>query len=112
VTAERLGSALAGVIVLAVFVNVIELLCTAGLPALYTRILTLHELPAWQYYAYLVLYNTAYVLDDGTVLALAVVTLSRYKLQERGGRWLKLVSGLVMLGLAVVLIIRPTWLAG
>jgi hypothetical protein len=112
VTAERLGSALAGVIVLAVFVNVIELLCTAGLPALYTRILTLYELPAWQYYAYLALYNTAYVLDDGTVLALAVVTLSRYKLQERGGRWLKLVSGLVMLGLAVVLIIRPTWLAG
>ena len=112
VTAESLGSALAGVIVLAVLVNVIELLCTAGLPAIYTRILTLHELPAWQYYAYLALYNTAYVLDDGAVLALAVVTLSRYKLQERGGRWLKLVSGLVMLGLAVVLIIRPAWLAG
>jgi hypothetical protein len=46
VTAESLASALAGVIVLAVLVNVIELLCTAGLPALYTRILTLHELPA------------------------------------------------------------------
>jgi hypothetical protein len=112
VTAESLGSALAGVIVLAVLVNVIELLCTAGLPALYTRILTLHELPAWQYYAYLALYNTAYVLDDSAVLALAVVTLSRYKLQERGGRWLKLVSGLVMLGLAVVLIMRPAWLVG
>jgi glutaredoxin len=112
VTAESLASALAGVIVLAVLVNVIELLCTAGLPALYTRILTLHELPAWQYYAYLALYNTAYVLDDGAVLALAVVTLSRYKLQERGGRWLKLVSGAVMLGLAFVLIIRPAWLAG
>jgi hypothetical protein len=112
VTAESLGSSLAGVIVLAVLVNVIELLCTAGLPALYTRILTLHELPAWQYYAYLALYNTAYVLDDGAVLALAVVTLSRYKLQERGGRWLKLVSGVVMLGLAAVLIIRPAWLAG
>jgi hypothetical protein len=52
------------------------------------------------------------VLDDGAVLALAVVTLSRYKLQERGGRWLKLVGGVVMLGLAFVLIIRPAWLAG
>lgn len=51
-------------------------------------------------------------LDDGAVLALAVVTLSRYKLQERGGRWLKLVSGLVMLGLAIVLTVRPAWLAG
>jgi glutaredoxin len=112
VTAERLGAALAGVIVLAVLVNVIELLCTAGFPALYTRILTLRELPAWQYYAYLALYNLAYVLDDGAVLALAVVTLSRYKLQERGGRWLKLASGLVMLGLAVVLTVQPAWLAG
>ena len=37
---------------------------------------------------------------------------SRYKLQERGGRWLKLVSGLVMLGLAIVLTVRPAWLAG
>jgi hypothetical protein len=112
VTAESLGAALAGVIVLAVAVNVIELLCTAGFPALYTRVLTLHELPAWQYYAYLALYNAAYVLDDGAVLALAVVTLSRYKLQERGGRWLKLVSGLVMLGLAVALTLQPAWLTG
>ena len=112
VTAESTRAALAGVIVLAVLVNVIELLCTAGFPALYTRILTLRELPAWQYYAYLALYNVAYVLDDGAVLMLAVVTLSRYKLQERGGRWLKLVSGLVMLGLAVLLTVEPAWLTG
>jgi glutaredoxin len=112
VTAEHLGTALAGVIVLAVLVNVVELLCTAGFPALYTRILTLHALPSWQYYGYLALYNAAYVLDDGAVLTLAVLTLRRYKLQERGGRWLKLVSGLVMLGLAVALTVRPTWLAG
>jgi hypothetical protein len=112
VKAESTRGALAGVIVLAVLVNLIELLCTAGFPALYTRILTLRELPAWQYYAYLALYNVAYVLDDGAVLLLAVVTLSRYKLQERGGRWLKLVSGLVMLGLAVLLTVEPGWLAG
>jgi glutaredoxin len=110
VTAEHLGSALGGVIVLAFLVNVVEILCTAGFPALYTRILTLRELPAWQYYAYLALYNVAYVLDDGLMLALAVVTLSRRKLQERGGRWLKLVSGTVMLALGAVLIGRPAWL--
>ena len=98
-------------IVLAVLVNLVELLCTAGFPAVYTRILTLRELPAWQYYGYLALYNVAYVLDDGLMLTLAVATLSRRKLQERAGRWLKLVSGGVMLGLGVVLIARPAWLA-
>lgn len=64
----------------------------------------------WQYYGYLALYNVAYVLDDGLMLSLAIVTLSRLKLQERAGRWLKLVSGGVMLGLGTVLIVRPAWL--
>ncbi|HSL52568.1 MAG TPA: glutaredoxin domain-containing protein [Candidatus Deferrimicrobiaceae bacterium] len=110
VMAEHLAPALGGVVVLAILVNIVELLCTAGFPAVYTRILTLRELPAWKYYAYLLLYNLAYVLDDGLMLTLAVVTLSRRKLQERAGRWLKLVSGSVMLGLGAVLIGRPAWL--
>jgi hypothetical protein len=109
--AENLAGALAAVIVLAVLVNMIELLCTAGFPAVYTQILTLRQLPWWEYYAYLGLYNLAYMLDDSLMLTVAVVTLGHHKLQEREGRWLKLVSGVVMLGLAVVLIARPEWLA-
>jgi hypothetical protein len=112
VVAPSLAAALVGVIGLAFLVNVVELLCTAGFPALYTRILTLRDLPVWQYYGYLALYNLAYILDDGAMLALAVITLGRRKLQERGGRWLKLLSGAVMLALGVVLVARPDWLAG
>lgn len=41
---------------------------------------------------------------------IAVVTLGRRKLQEQEGRWLKLISGAVMLGLGVVLIAKPGWL--
>jgi threonine/homoserine/homoserine lactone efflux protein len=52
------------------------------------------------------------MLDDSLMLVIAVITLSRRKLQETGGRWLKLVSGVVMLGLGVVLIAHPEWLAG
>ena len=78
--------------------------CTAGLPAVYTRILTLRALPTWQYYGYLALYDLAYVFDDGVMLAIAVVTLGRRKLQERAGRWLKLVSGIVMLVLGAALV--------
>ena len=111
VQAENLVAALAGVVVLAVLVNIVELLCTAGFPAVYTRILTLRQLPSWQYYAYLFLYNVAYMLDDSIMLAVAVVTLGRHKLQERGGRWLKLVSGAVMLALGIALIVAPDWLS-
>jgi hypothetical protein len=110
--AEHLPGALAGVIVLAVLVNTIELLCTAGLPAVYTRILTLRQLPWWAYYGYLGLYNVAYMFDDSVMLILAVVTLGRRKLQEKEGRWLKLLSGVIMLGLGVALIAQPGWLRG
>jgi glutaredoxin len=110
--AENLPGAFVGVVGLAVLVNTIELLCTAGLPAVYTHILTLQQLPWWAYYGYLGLYNMAYMLDDSIMLVLAVITLSRRKLQEAAGRWLKLVSGAVMLGLGVVLIAKPEWLAG
>ena len=109
--AENLFGALVAVVVLAMLVNTVELLCTAGLPAVYTRVLTSYALPAWQYYGYLILYNLAYLADDSLMLAVAVVTLSREKLQERGARFLKLTSGGVMLALGLILILRPEWLA-
>ena len=62
-------------------------------------------LPAWQHYAYLGLYDLAYMLDDALVLAAAVVTLEHLKLGESGGRWLKLLSGVVMLGLGALLLV-------
>jgi glutaredoxin len=108
--AENIVAALVGTVLLAVLVQVVELLCTAGLPALYTRILSLQQLDWWVYYGYLVLYNIAYMLDDVIVLAIGVITLSRYRLQEREGRWLKLVSGTVMVGLGIVLVLKPDWL--
>ena len=108
--AEDIVGALAGVVILAVAVNLIELLCTAGFPALYTQILTLGKMPAWEYYGYLGLYNLAYIFDDSLMVAIAVVTLSHRKLQDRAGRWLKLVSGATMAVLGAVLVVRPTWL--
>ncbi len=110
VTAEHLLGALAAVVVLSLLVNVVELLCTAGLPAVYTQILTAADLPRVSYYANLALYVGAYILDDTIVLALGVITLSQKRLQEHAGRWLKLLSGLVLGALGAVLLFRPQWL--
>ncbi|WP_372896144.1 glutaredoxin family protein [Stieleria sp.] len=110
VSAKYLTVALTGAVVLAVIVNMIELLCTAGLPALYTQVLTIQDYPAWKNYAFLSLYILAYMLDDTLLVAVVVVTLSHRKLQEREGRWLKLLSGAVILVLGLVMILRPSWL--
>jgi hypothetical protein len=40
----------------------------------------------------------------------AVIALSSRKLSERVGRWLKLLSGTVMLLLGAIMILRPAWL--
>lgn len=110
VSAKHLTVALLGAITLAIVVNIVELLCTAGLPALYTQILSMQNLPLWANYLYLGLYIVAYMLDDALLVTLVVVTLSHRKLQEAQGRWLKLLSGCVILLLGVVLVFKPEWL--
>lgn len=107
VRAPGLPAMLAGVAVLAILVNSVELLCTAGLPAVYTQVLTSHALPAWHNYLYLGLYQIFYMLDDTLMLVVAVTTLSSRRLQQREGRWLKLVSGGALLLLGGALLVRP-----
>jgi hypothetical protein len=109
--AEALAASLVSVSILAVLVNFIELLCTAGLPAIYTAVLTQQGLQGAEYYAYLLLYNLAYIADDSLMVVIAVVTLGSHKLTEHSGRWLKLLSGAVMLALAMIMLLKPEWLS-
>ncbi|SEM71305.1 Glutaredoxin [Nitrosomonas marina] len=105
--ADRLVLSMTGVAALAVLVNFIELLCTAGFPAVYTAILAQQGLDTTGYYAYLGLYILAYLADDALMVTVAVIALSNRKLTEQAGRRLKLISGVVMLGLGCVLIAKP-----
>ncbi|WP_097991043.1 glutaredoxin family protein [Methyloterricola oryzae] len=106
--AENLWGAMIGAVVLAILVQIVEFLCTSGFPALYTRILTLRHLEGAEYYGYLLLYNVAYMFDDVLVLGVGVITLSQRRLQEKEGRWLKLISGLVMVSLGIYLLLNPS----
>lgn len=108
--ARNLWLSLVAVIVLAVLVNMIELLCTAGLPAVYTHVLTSRGLPAATYYAYLLLYNIAYIFDDALMVTVVVYTLSRTRIQEQTGRILKFISGGVILLLGIALLFFPDML--
>jgi glutaredoxin len=103
--AKSLPAAIVGVTILALLVQVVEFLCTSGFPALFTRILTLRQLDTASYYGYLLLYIAAYMFDDVVVLAIGVTTLSHRRLQDKEGRWLKLISGVVMVGLGIYLVL-------
>jgi len=98
---------LAATVLLALAANFYELLCTAGFPMVYTRLLTLHEPSGVRHLLYLALYNLVYVLPLLAIVLAFVGTLGSRKLSEREGRLLKLLSGLMMLGLGLLLLAAP-----
>jgi len=110
-TQASLPSILLGTVVLALAANSYELLCTAGFPMIYTRLLTMHNLQPWKHYAYLGLYNVVYVIPLLLIVIGFTVTLGARKMSEWQGRTLKLLSGIMMLMLALVLIVNPDLLS-
>ena len=108
---QRFWIALGGIIALAFAVNLIELLCSAGIPAVYTQVLALSQLPAWQYYAYLLLYILVFMFDDLIVFVLAMKTLEVSGMTTRYVRWSHLFGGVALLAIGALLLLRPELLA-
>jgi glutaredoxin len=100
----------ASTVVLAIVANSYELLCTAGFPMVYTRTLTLADLEPWQYYAWLAAYNVIYVLPLLAIVLVFTYTMGSRKLAESEGRALKLVSGCMMFGFGLLLLVAPNLL--
>lgn len=99
--------ALGGIIVLAFVVNLVELICSAGLPAVYTQVLALSNLETWQYYAYLVGYIFFFMLDDLIVFFIAMITLQMTGVTTKYSRWSHLIGGILMLIIGLLLIFKP-----
>jgi hypothetical protein len=106
-SADNITTLMIGTLFLAVTANTYELLCTAGFPMIYTRVLTLEKLSQSSYYLYLVLYNIIYVIPLFIIVVTFVLTLGSRKLKESEGRTLKLMSGTMMLGLGFLLVLVP-----
>jgi thiol-disulfide isomerase/thioredoxin len=99
--------ALGGIILLAFAVNVVELICSAGLPVVYLQILSLTPLPRWQYYLYIVLYIFIFMLDDLLVFFGAMITFQVTGLSTRHKRWSNLIGGFIMLLIGFLLLFKP-----
>lgn len=102
--------ALGGIMLLAIAVNLVELICSAGLPAIYTQILSLSNLPTWQYYLYLVFYILIFMLDDLFVFFTAMITLQTVGIQSKYARYSRLIGGVLMLLIGLLLLFKPEWL--
>jgi len=108
---RRFLLALAGIVALAVAVNLVEFVCSAGIPAVYVQVLTLNALPAWQYHGYLLLYILVFMLDDLLIFIIAMKTLQVTGLSGAYARWSHLIGGVLLLLIGLLLLFRPQWLA-
>lgn len=96
-----------GVTVLAFSVNLIELVCTAGLPAIFTAILAQNDLSTLAHYWYILLYILAYMFDDFVVYIVAIATLHASGLTTKYRRLTLIFGGALMATLGILLIFYP-----
>jgi hypothetical protein len=107
-SAASLPAAALGITALAAVVNLVELGCTLGLPAMFTRVLSLRaELTPAGRFGYLALYNVAYVIPLAVIVIVASVTLRKLTLTERRAKALKGLSGALLLLFGALFIVAP-----
>ena len=99
--------AIGGIIILAFAVNLVELICSAGLPAIYTQILALSNLNTWQYYFYILLYIFFFMLDDLFIFIVAMITLRMTGITTKYTRLSYLIGGILMITVGLLLIFKP-----
>ncbi len=97
-------------VVLSAGVSLVEFSCTAGFPVLWTNLLIAQEATAMTFGLLLLLYMLIYQIDELGIFLAAVFTLKASRLEEKQGRILKLVGGMLMLTLAVVMLVNPAWM--
>lgn len=102
--------ALGGIVLLAFAVNLVELICSAGFPAVYTQVLSLNNLAAWKYYLYILGYLVFFILDDMFVFVVAMLTLQATGLTTKYTRASHLIGGILMSIIGILLIFKPEWL--
>ncbi len=107
---KSLVLALIGIVSLAVAVNMFELLCSAGLPAIYTKVLTMTPMPRVSYYLYLLGYIFFYMVDDLIVFVVAMITFQTMGIESKYTRYAQLIGGIIMIIIGILMIANPSLL--
>lgn len=105
---DSLWGLIGGTIVLAAGVSLVEFTCTAGFPVLWTNLVASQNAPMLTFALLLLVYMMVYQLDELGIFFAAVFTLKASKLEEKHGRILKLIGGVLMFTLAIVMLVKPS----
>ncbi len=98
---------LIGVITLAISVNFIELACSAGLPLVYTQILSLNQLSCISYTFNIFLYIFFYLIDDLIIFCTAMFTLKVVGITNKYNKYSHLIGGILLVIIGFLLLFKP-----
>ena len=107
---NNLWIALGGIVLLAFLVNLVELICSAGLPAVFTQVLAMNNLSTWGYYSYILLYILFFMIDDLFVFFIAMITFKMTGITTKYAKYSHLIGGVIMVVIGILLIFKPEWL--
>lgn len=102
--------ALIGVITLAASVNLVELACSAGFPAIFIEILNINNLSNLQDTLYILLYILFFLIDDLVIFFIAMTTLKLTGISTKYNKLSHLIGGILMILMGILLILKPEWL--
>ena len=100
-----------GIIVLAFAVNMVEFFCSAGVPAIFTQILSLNTSSNWEYQFYILLYTIVFMIDDLIIFLIAFFTLRQFGFTEKYNHWATLIGGVLIFVIGLLLIFNPEMLS-
>ena len=102
--------ALLGIVLLAVGVNIIELLCSLGLPVMFSEILAVNEVSSSAKIIYSLIYVFFFLIDDIIVFIIAMKTLEIKVVSNKFGKYSHLIGGIIMIIIGLLMVLKPEWL--
>ncbi len=102
--------AVLGTIVLAASVNLIELMCSLGLPVLFGEVLAINNVSNAGKIIYSIIYCLFFVIDDIIIFVIAMKTLEIKAISNKFGKYVHLIGGIIMFIIGVLMVIKPNWL--
>jgi cytochrome c biogenesis protein CcdA len=102
----KLTASIIGTIILAATINFYELLCTLGLPWVFTTrledLLNSNQITLSEVSTYILFYNIVYVIPLIVIVLLFIITLGKRKLSEWHGQIMKLETGIMLTSFGLI----------
>ena len=99
-----------GIMALAASVNILELLCSLGLPVIFTNVLAINHLSKIEYSIYIFIYLLFFLIDDIIVFVIAMMSMKIKGLSNKYTKYSHLIGGIIMLLLGMLMLLKPEWL--